>query len=75
MRLAIKKGIITGVADTTVIPQGIANHAMCDSMLMRTASEIEQDLPVKLTGRSCLCHRPVLYVDISAACEQAKVDF
>lgn len=75
MRLAIEKGIITGAADTKIIPQGMADHAMCDSMLMRTTSEIEQDLPVKLTGRSCLCCRPVLYVDICAACEQAKVDF
>ncbi len=34
---AVEPGIITGVTDTTLVPQGTATRAQCAAMLMRFA--------------------------------------
>ena len=34
---AVEHGIITGVTDTTLVPQGTATRAQCAAMLMRFA--------------------------------------
>ena len=33
--LAVEHGIITGMTDTTIVPQGTATRAQCAAMLMR----------------------------------------
>lgn len=35
MYWAVENGIITGVTDTTIVPQGSATRAQCAAMLMR----------------------------------------
>ena len=35
MRWAVENGIINGVTDTTIEPQGSATRAQCAAMLMR----------------------------------------
>ena len=35
MAWAVEHGIITGMTDTTIVPQGTATRAQCAAMLMR----------------------------------------
>lgn len=37
MRWAVENGIITGVTESTLVPQGTATRAQCAAMLMRFA--------------------------------------
>ncbi len=41
MAWAVEHGIITGVTDTTLVPQGTATRAQCAAMLMRFAENVK----------------------------------
>ena len=41
MAWAVEHGIITGVTDTTLVPQGIATRAQCAAMLMRFVENVK----------------------------------
>ena len=41
MAWAVEHGIITGVTDTTLVPQGTATRAQCAAMLMRFVENVK----------------------------------
>ena len=41
MAWAVENGIITGVTDTTIVPQGSATRAQCAAMLMRFVENVK----------------------------------
>ena len=41
MAWAVEHGIISGVTDTTLVPQGTATRAQCAAMLMRFVENVK----------------------------------